>query len=94
VNEYPQFPVALGEAHNLPRQEVIELLTTRSRRLETDIAANDALLRVAEANEVEEAYLLAARYLHELLTTELTWLTDLIGRLERKELRWPHEDVL
>jgi DNA-binding PadR family transcriptional regulator len=93
-NEYPQFPVALAEAHNLPRQEVIELLTTRSHRLETDIAANDALLRAAEANEVEEAYLLAARYLRELLTTELTWLTDLIGRLERKELRWPHEDVL
>jgi DNA-binding PadR family transcriptional regulator len=92
VNEYPQFPVALGEAHNLPRQEVIELLTARVRRIEGELTESAALLRAAEERRVEEAYLLAAHYLQELLTTELNWLTDLIGRLERKELRWPLED--
>jgi DNA-binding PadR family transcriptional regulator len=92
VNEYPQFPVALGEAHNLPRQEVIELLTARVRRIGDELTESAALLRAAEDRRVEEAYLLAAHYLHELLTTELNWLTDLIGRLERKELRWPLED--
>jgi DNA-binding PadR family transcriptional regulator len=94
VNEYPQFPVALGEAHNLPRREVIELLSERTRRIEADLAGSTALLRDAADRQVEEAYLLAARYLQEQLTTELNWLTDLIGRLERKELRWPHEDML
>jgi DNA-binding PadR family transcriptional regulator len=94
VNEYPQFPVALGEAHNLPRQEVIELLGARTRRIEADLAESAAVLRAAADRQVEEAYLLAAHYLHEQLTTELSWLTDLIGRLERKELRWPNEDVL
>lgn len=94
VNEYPQFPVALGEAHNLPRREVIELLSARSRRIEGQLAESAALLRAAADSQVEEAYLLAAHYLHEQLTTELNWLTDLIGRLERKELRWPYEDML
>jgi DNA-binding PadR family transcriptional regulator len=92
VNEYPQFPVALGEAHNLPRQEVIELLTARTRRIEDELTESAAVLREAEERHVEEVYLLAARYLPELLKTELAWLTDLIGRLERKELRWPNED--
>jgi DNA-binding PadR family transcriptional regulator len=94
VNEYPQFPVALSEAHNLPRTEVIELLTTRVRILEANLAETDSVLGVAEARQVEEAYLVAARYLRDLLATELSWLTDLIGRLERKELRWPNEDAL
>jgi DNA-binding PadR family transcriptional regulator len=94
VNEYPQFPVALGEAHTLPRREVIELLSARSRRIEGLLAESAALLQAAVDRQVEEAYLLAPRYLQEQLTTELNWLTDLIGRLERKELRWPYEDML
>jgi DNA-binding PadR family transcriptional regulator len=94
VNEYLQFPVALGEAHNLPRAEVIELLSTRVRRIEGELAESAALLRAATDRDVEEAYLLAPHYLQEQLTTELRWLTDLIGRLERKELRWPNEDAL
>jgi DNA-binding PadR family transcriptional regulator len=93
VNEYPQFPVALGEAHNLPRHEVIELLRARTRRIEGDLTESAAVLRSAADRQVEEAYLLAAGYLREQLTTELNWLTDLIGRLERKELRWPNEDA-
>jgi DNA-binding PadR family transcriptional regulator len=92
VNEYPQFPVALGEAHNLPRHEVIELLRARTRRIEGELTEGTALLRGAADRQVDEAYLLAAHYVQDQLTTELRWLTDLIGRLERKELRWPHED--
>jgi DNA-binding PadR family transcriptional regulator len=94
VNEYPQFPVALGEAHTLPRREVIELLSARTRRIEGLLAESTALLQAAVDRPVEEAYLLAPRYLQEQLSTELNWLTDLIGRLERKELRWPNEDML
>jgi hypothetical protein len=71
---------------------VIELLTARTRRIEDELTESAAELREAEERHVEEVYLLAARYLPELLKTELAWLTDLIGRLDRKELRWPNED--
>jgi DNA-binding PadR family transcriptional regulator len=94
VNEYPQFPVALGEAHNLPRHEVIELLRARVRQIDAELTEAAALLRAATDRHVEDAYLLATHYLQEQRTTELHWLTDLIGRLERKELRWPNEDTL
>jgi DNA-binding PadR family transcriptional regulator len=94
VNEFPVFPVALGEAHNLPRAEVVELLAARVTHLEATAAENAAALAAAETAQVEEAYLLAGRYTQELLTTELRWLHGLIGRLERKEMRWPLDDRL
>jgi hypothetical protein len=71
---------------------VVELLRARTRRIEGELTEGTALLRAAADRQVDEAYLLAAQYVHDQLTTELRWLTDLIGRLERKELRWPHED--
>jgi DNA-binding PadR family transcriptional regulator len=92
VNEFPVFPVALAESHNLPRQEVIDLLTARVTHLEAAIADTTSALRAGEAAQVEEAYMLAGHYVLELLTTELRWLQGLIGRLERKELRWPLDD--
>jgi len=94
VNEYPQFPIALAESHNLPRAEVIDLLTTRVRHLEATVDEVGVLLAGAERRQVEEAYMLAARFLHNTQKTELRWLQGLIGRLERKELRWPHDDHL
>jgi DNA-binding PadR family transcriptional regulator len=93
VNEVPVFPVALAESHNLARQEVIDLLTIRVTHLEATIADTGAALRAGEAAQGVEAYMLAGRYTQELLTTELTWLKGLIGRLERKELRWPLDDT-
>jgi DNA-binding PadR family transcriptional regulator len=92
LNEYPQFPVALGEAHNLARHEVVELLTVRIRRIEAELAESAVLLHAAAERQVEEAYLLAAHYQRELLTKEWEWLTGLVARLEREELRWPRED--
>ncbi|OLT09753.1 transcriptional regulator [Pseudonocardia sp. CNS-139] len=94
VNEFPVFPVALAEAHNLPRREVVELLTGRVDRLRATHDETGAALDAADAVPVEEAYTLAGRYTQALLSTELSWLTDLIGRLERKELRWPLDDRL
>ena len=33
VNEFPEFPVAIGEAHNLPPERVAELLDERAERM-------------------------------------------------------------
>ncbi|WP_308282647.1 PadR family transcriptional regulator [Pseudonocardia nigra] len=92
VNEYPQFPVALAEAHNLPRAEVIDLLTTRADRLEAAVTEIAGLLAAARERSVAEAYVLAGRYAHDMHAAELGWLRRLIDRLERKELPWPPYD--
>ncbi|GAA1246942.1 PadR family transcriptional regulator [Pseudonocardia aurantiaca] len=91
VNEFPRFPVALGEAHNLPRAEAIELLTARIRHIEAELAEVEPALAHGATNTAE-AYLLDGNYLVEMLRAELSWLRRLVARLETKELGWPLDD--
>ena len=91
VNEFPRFPVALGEAHNLPRTEAIELLTARVRHIEAELAEVEPALALGAA-KTAEAHLLNGYYLVEMLRAELSWLRQLVARLETKELGWPLDD--
>jgi DNA-binding PadR family transcriptional regulator len=88
VNEYPSFPLALGEAHNLPREEVLWLLAERIHALETRIDEQKALLDHA-AEKVERAYLLDHYFVIDMTIAELDWLRRLAVRIEHKELEWP-----
>jgi len=91
ANEYPCFPVALGEAHNLPRNVVIELLEARIEVLAARLAEDEALVAAA-VDRVPEPHLLDAYYLFEMTRAELGWLRRLVERVETKELTWPTED--
>ena len=91
VNEFPRFPVALGEAHNLPRTEAIELLTTRIRHIEAELAEVEPAIARGTA-KTAEAHLLDGYFLVEMSRAELRWLRRLVGRLENKELGWPLDD--
>ncbi|GAY12669.1 PadR family transcriptional regulator [Pseudonocardia sp. N23] len=93
VNEYPRFPLALGEAHNLPRAEAVALLRTRIDTLQADLDAAESLVSHA-MTEVLEVHLLDSHYLMEMARAEIRWLTRLVERLETKELTWPSEDRL
>lgn len=88
VNEYPSFPLALGEAHNLPRDEVLRLVAERVRALEARNDDAKALLDHAAQNVVE-AYLLDHYFVIDMTTAELDWLHRLAVRLENEELEWP-----
>jgi DNA-binding PadR family transcriptional regulator len=85
--EYPSFPVALGEAHNLPREEVLDLLGARIRALEAELAQARTL--VAAAAHVDEVYLLDRHYLMHMITAQLGWLRELAIRIDTEELAWP-----
>ncbi|MEJ3659067.1 helix-turn-helix transcriptional regulator [Actinomycetes bacterium KLBMP 9759] len=91
MNEYPRFPVALGEAHNLPRAEVVELLRMRISSIERELARIDALMAANRPSE-REPYLIAAHYGIEMRNAELRWLRDVADRLENKEMAWPLEE--
>jgi DNA-binding PadR family transcriptional regulator len=86
VNEYPQFPLALGEAHNLPRGEVLELLRARLALLRKDA---DEIAAALAASNAPEVYRLDGHYLHAMRSAELHWLTHLTARLEDGTLAWP-----
>ncbi|WP_217428082.1 PadR family transcriptional regulator [Microlunatus speluncae] len=89
VNEYPQFLVALDEAHNLPREQVIDYLGEYAAALAADLATIDAALGRAGTQAVPEAYWLSWRYLQHTKQAELGWISRLIERIKSKELEWP-----
>ena len=91
VNEYPQFPVALGEAHNLPSDQVINHLTERADALQAQVDHLTGLIDQCHADAVPEAYWFAADYLRTIQIAERDWILDLTRRLQRKELEWPLE---
>lgn len=89
VNEYPQFPVALGESHNLPRAEVVALVRARISRLEAGLATDEPLVAAAEQKGVMEARLLDAHFHMDMTRAELGWLRRLVDRLENEDVTWP-----
>jgi DNA-binding PadR family transcriptional regulator len=91
VNEFPQFPLALSEAHNLPRTQVIAQLTTRVERLEELLGQTGSALDAVRARQVPEAYWFVADYLRTLQIAERDWIRNLINRLENGDVPWPYK---
>ncbi|QDP97665.1 PadR family transcriptional regulator [Microlunatus elymi] len=87
--EYPRFPVALAEAHNLPAQAVIELLTSYLQLIDSEIAVGEAATQQLRARPLQEAHWLEVDYLLALRRAERDWIANTIHRLQTKELPWP-----
>ncbi|MBD8607113.1 PadR family transcriptional regulator [Aeromicrobium sp. CFBP 8757] len=91
VNEFPQFPVALGEAHNGPADLVADDLRSYVAALDEQIHHASTYLDAAHQRGVPEVYLLAGEYVRHLRRAERDWITTLITRIETKDLPW-HPD--
>ncbi|MFC7624787.1 PadR family transcriptional regulator [Microlunatus sp. GCM10028923] len=89
VNEYPQFLVALDEAHNLPREEVIDHLREYAAAVEAELAEITAALEGAGGDTVPEAYRISWDYLLHTKRAELDWIRRLAYAIETKDLEWP-----
>ncbi|MFF2388229.1 PadR family transcriptional regulator [Agromyces sp. NPDC058104] len=89
VNEYPEFPVAIGEAHHLPADEVAELLGERLASIRELLGFIDGALEKIAARGLPTAYILNVHYTRTLLVAEATWLEQTIGDLRSGELAWP-----
>lgn len=91
--EYPVFPVALSELHELPMGEAIELLQSRVELLQAKGEEMDRIVAEVRAEGVLEAYWFTAGYLRGQLASELDWLRQLIDRLKNGEIEWPKTDL-
>ena len=89
VAEYPRFPLALGEAHNLPRAEVVTTLRRRLAALHGQDAELAAGQRTVRAKSLSEHYWLDLPYTRALLAAEIDHLTTLADRIESGDLPWP-----
>ncbi|CAN5252129.1 PadR family transcriptional regulator [soil metagenome] len=88
INEFPQFPWALGEAHNLSLDEVVTALTQHIAELDALIDELIAIIEDVKRREVPEIYWVAADYLRTTRIAERAWLATFITRLESKEIPW------
>jgi len=92
VSEYPHFPLALSEAHNLPADEAVSDLRQHVAALDDDIVVIDSFLRAARAGGKKETYLVPGDYLLAMSIAQRDWINRLITRIETKEFAWqPHQ---
>ncbi|MEC3916636.1 PadR family transcriptional regulator [Nocardia sp. CDC160] len=88
VNEYPIFPVALAEAHNLPVDDVVALVRERVTWIESRIAELDALRGMVSARQVPRRFWIEIDYVRAVQAAEVAWLHGFIAELTSGELAW------
>jgi DNA-binding PadR family transcriptional regulator len=91
INEYPRFPMAIGEAHNLPLPKVIQLIRTRLAALAVDREQGMTDYNEVQAKGVPTRFLLDAPYLLAMHDAEVAWLEQLIADLESGAIDWEAE---
>ena len=94
VNEFPEFPVAIGEAHNLPPERVAELLDERAGRMREFADLLDTGLRHIAAKGVARHLVLNVHYTRAMVAAELDWLERTIAELRDGELTWATPEQL
>jgi DNA-binding PadR family transcriptional regulator len=86
--EYPEFPLALAEAHNLPRDTVIRLLQKRVLALRGQLELVGRAVDQVEDKNLERKYWLEASYLRVLTQAETDWVESLIVELRNGTIDW------
>ncbi|WP_280182437.1 PadR family transcriptional regulator [Nocardia cyriacigeorgica] len=90
--EYPLFPVALGEAHNLPKVEVLALLRERVDHLAGELAELETMIGKAERKQVPRRYWIVLPYLRATVRAEIEWVERLVDELDSGALAWEEFD--
>jgi DNA-binding PadR family transcriptional regulator len=88
-----EFRVALAEAHNLPREEVADLLARRRADLAANLDTHTRGLADADQRGVPEQYLVEVDREAALLRAEISWLDGLHARLTDDPMPWGTADI-
>ncbi|ALE07052.1 transcriptional regulator [Arthrobacter sp. ERGS1:01] len=88
VNEYPRFPQALGEAHNLPAGVVVELLDQRLAVLEAELAELDSQAAEVGAKGIEQKFWIDLGYQQAQLGAEIRWVGRLRAGIDSGAIPW------
>lgn len=97
IDRPAEFRIALAEAHNLERPDVVGLLCARRDALVDDHTLHRDGLLGARRKGVPEQVLVEIERQHALLEAEVRWLDTLLERLDSDLLPWgptafPHSD--
>lgn len=88
VNEYPSFPLAIGEAHNLPKETVIDLLERRLTHLRLEAGVLESGAADVSKREVEPKFWINVRYQQAMLDAEIEWIDGFVADLESGAINW------
>ncbi|MEO6827883.1 MAG: PadR family transcriptional regulator [Microbacteriaceae bacterium] len=88
VNEYPQFPLAIGEAHNLPAKAVIDLLSRRMDDLRSQRDLLEASVATVTEKAIERKYWLDLSYQQAMLQAEMSWIENLVDEMGHNRINW------
>ena len=88
VNEYPEFPLAISEAHNLPIATVLRLLHNRLLLMRTDLAFVEAGLEDVRAKQIDRRFWINIEYTKAVAEVEIAWVEQLVADLESGNLPW------
>lgn len=92
-NEYPRFPQAIAEAHNLPRAEVAGLLADRIAALTESERASEAAVEQLFTEGVAAQFWLDISYTQAVQRAEIEWLQQLVAELGSSSLAWIADDA-
>lgn len=87
-SEYPQLFMALALAHDLPRDRAADLLDERIVAMKAERADLTDAHEHARAAGVPEMFFLDGGCRLATLTTQIDWLTDLVGRMRSGAIDW------
>lgn len=92
VNEYPEFPLGLGEAHNLPLETVVALLRKRVSLIRADTAVLEDAVEHLTQRGVPAKYWVDVRYQRALAAADADLLESLIADLESGVVSWSEDE--
>lgn len=88
VNEFPRFPLALAEAHNLPRDTALDLLRDRVDRLDRVLSELRAGVDQVRAKDLPERYWAELTYQIAMFETEQRWVSEFLQGIESGDIAW------
>jgi len=86
--EFPEFTVAMGEAHTLPRDEVVSALRERAAVIEAESVRGAAMLARHDQSGLPRRYLLGGEFALNRAQADLAWLNSVLADIESGELSW------
>ena len=78
----------MGEAHNLPREVVLDALRERVADIEAACRGGEAHLQRARDRGLPRRFILGGEFALNRGQADLAWLTTVIAHIESGELSW------
>jgi len=88
AEEFPEFAVAMGEAHNLPKDEVLAALHERVAIIDSDRVRGERLMERVAEHDLPRRYILGGEFALNRARADLAWLNAVIDDIESGSISW------